>query len=286
MISRREGWLLITPLAVFLVLWLGFPFLTDLVYSLSQVGFTTLRQPRLSGFGNYAAVLHDPAFWQAMGFSLRYAVVETVAQVAAGLGLAVGLAPILSRYRSLLALILLPLMIAPALNGLMYRLMLNDFVGIIPIYLGMLDLSPNLLGPGWVFWTVAAIDALQNVPFTLLLALAGLQAIPPELREAARVDGASAWQEFRRVLLPLLVPVLAIAGLVRFIDSFRVFDHIYVLTGGGPGDATTGISLYIYKAFFAQQHLGLAVAASMILLLLSLVLLLALMRRSLHGARA
>lgn len=286
MIGRDEGWLLIAPLVTFLVLWLGFPFLTDLVYSVSHISFTTLRRPDLSGFGNYVAALNDPAFWHAMGFSLRYAIVETIVQVAVGLALAVALAPILSRYRSLLALILLPLMIAPALNGLMYRLMLNDFVGIIPAYLGMLGLSPDLLGPGWVFVTVAAIDALQNVPFTLLLVLAALQAIPGELHEAARIDGATAWQEFRRVVLPLLVPVLAIAGLIRFIDSFRVFDHIYVLTGGGPGNATTSISLYIYKVFFAQQHLGLATAASMLLLLLSLVLLLALMRFSTAGVRA
>lgn len=286
MIGRREGWLLIAPLGTFLVLWLGFPFLTDLVYSLSQISFTTLRRPDLSGLGNYAAALHDPAFWHAMGFSLRYAVVETIVQVAAGLGLAVALAPILSRHRSLLALILLPLMIAPALNGLMYRLMLNDFVGIIPLYLGMLGLSPNLLGPSWVFVTVAAIDAVQNVPFTVLLVFAALQAIPGDLREAARIDGATAFQEFRSVVLPLLVPLLAIAGLIRFIDSFRVFDHIYVLTGGGPGDATTSISIYIYKAFFAQQHLGLATATSMILLLLSLALLLALARRPIGAARA
>ncbi|HTW28516.1 MAG TPA: sugar ABC transporter permease [Acetobacteraceae bacterium] len=285
-IRRREGWLLIAPLAAFLVLWLGFPFLTDVVYSVSQVGFTTLRQPRLSGFGHYAAVLRDAAFWHAMGFSFRYAAVETVVQVAAGLALAVALAPILSRHRFLLAFILLPLMIAPALNGLMYRLMLNDFVGIIPAYLGMLSLSPDLLSTGWVFVTVAAIDAVQNTPFTVLLVLAALQAIPGELRDAARVDGASAWQEFRRVVLPLLLPVLGIAGLVRFIDSFRVFDHIYVLTGGGPGNETTGISIYIYKAFFQQQQLGLAVAASMILLLLSLAALSLLMHRSLRGAVA
>ncbi len=286
MIGRREGWWLIAPLVAFLALWLGFPFLTDTAYSFSDVSFATLRHPHFAGTRNYAATLADGAFWHAMGFSLRYAVVETVAQLLAGLTLALGLAPLLSRHRFLIAFILLPLMIAPALVGLMYRLMLNEFVGVIPLYLGMLGWSPDLLGPDWVFTTVVLIDALQTTPFTLLLVLAALQAIPGELRDAARVDGASLWQEFRRVTLPLLVPVLGTAGFIRFIDSFRVFDHIYVLTGGGPGDETTGISLYIYKAFFEQQHLGTAVAASMILLLLSLLLLSALMRRTLRGARA
>ncbi len=286
MIRRREARWLIAPLVAFLVLWLGFPFVTDVGYSVSDVAFTTLRRPHFIGLGNYAAALGDAAFWHAMGFSLRYAVVETVVQLAAGLALALGLAPILSRHRFLIAFILLPLMIAPALIGLMYRLLLNEFVGVVPLYLGMLGWSPDLLGPDWVFTTVVLIDALQTTPFTLLLILAALQAIPGELREAARIDGASVWHEFRRVVLPLLVPVLGTAGFIRFIDSFRVFDHIYVLTGGGPGDETTGISLYIYKAFFEQQHLGTAVAASMILLILALLLLSALMRRTLRGAGA
>src|SRR5262249_43476715 len=152
------------------------------------------------------------------------------------------LEPILSRHKALMALVLLPLMISPALMGVMYRLILNEFVGVVPQYLALLDLYPNLLGPDWVFATVVTIDVLQWLPFTLLLLLTGLQSIPPELGEAARTDGASAWQTLRHVTLPLLMPVVAVAALIRFIDSFRVFDHIYVLTGGGPGDRTTSIS--------------------------------------------
>jgi multiple sugar transport system permease protein len=156
---------------------------------------------------------------------------------------------------------------------------------VVPLYLEMLGLTPNLLGPDWVLTTVIVIDVLQWTPFALLLLLTARQTIPGELYDAARADGASAWQTLRRVTLPLLVPAIAIAGFIRFIDSFRVFDHIYVLTGGGPGDQTTSISIYIYKSFFQKQQLGVAVAASMVLLALSLAMLFAIMRFMLRGSR-
>jgi multiple sugar transport system permease protein len=111
-----------------------------------------------------------------------------------------------------------------------------------------------------------------------------LQALPQELLEAATVDGASAWQSFRFVTLPLLIPALVIAGFIRFIDSFRVFDHIFVLTGGGPGTATTSIAIYIYKHFFQADALGPAIAASILLLLLSLIPLVISMRLAVRGA--
>ncbi len=285
MLRRREGWWLIAPLAGFLVLWLGFPLATDIAYSVSRVSFATLRHPSWQGFGNFADTLSDPAFWRAVGFSLRYAVVTASVQLLLGLALAVALEPLLARRPSLMALLLLPMMISPALMGVMYRLLLNEFVGPVPAILDLFGWEPDLLGPDWVFATVVTIDVLQWTPFVLLLLFTALQAIPPELFEAARIDGASAAQQFRHVTLPLLVPALAICAFLRFIDSFRVFDHIYVLTGGGPGDATTGISQYIYRGFFQQQRLGPAVAASLLLLLASLLLLSLAMGRVLRGAR-
>jgi multiple sugar transport system permease protein len=285
-LSRREGFLLVLPLLVFLVLLLGFPILADLVYSFSNVSFINIRTPTLSGLGNYLTTLTDPAFWHALWFSLRYAVVQMVVQVTLALALALAFEDLLTRHRGLIAVLLLPMMIAPALLAVMYRLILNEFVGIVPAYLDMLGFDPNLLGPEWVFVTVSAVDILQWTPFSLLILLTALQTIPGELREAARMDGASGWQQLRHVLLPLLKPAIGIAAFIRFIDSFRVFDHIYVLTGGGPGDETTGISIYIYQMFFQQQQLGTAVAASVILLALSLILVWILMKASFRGSTA
>jgi multiple sugar transport system permease protein len=284
--KRGEGVLLLAPLVLFLILLLGFPFLANLYCSLSKVTFATIRAPQWLGLQNYAAALTDPAFWQAMGFSLRFALIATGAEVLLGLLLALALEPLIARRKFLLAFLLLPMMISPALMGVMYRLNLNEFVGLIPQYLALLRLYPNLLGPEWVMTTVVTIEILQWTPFAFLIMLTALQAIPGELLEAARIDGGSWWQRHRYVLLPLLAPALVVTGFIRFIDSFRVFDHIYVLTGGGPGTLTTSVSIHIYKSFFQQELLGQAGAASMILLALSMALLWLAMRFVLRGAHS
>jgi multiple sugar transport system permease protein len=177
-------------------------------------------------------------------------------------------------------------MISPALIGIMYRLMLNDFVGVVPQYLGMLGIDVELLGPDWVFTTLVVIEILQWIPFALLALLTAYQSIPSELLEAARIDGGGVFAVFRFVTWPIMIPAIAITTFIRFIDSFRVFDHIYVLTGGGPGTLTTSVSLYIYKEFFEQQRIGMAVAASMFLLLGSVLVLRLAMVWVLRGARS
>jgi multiple sugar transport system permease protein len=277
-------YILIAPLVLFVVAMLGYPFVANIIYSLSDVSFQTLRNPRLEGFGNYLETLRDGAFWSALWFSLRFAVVVTVFEVLLGLGLALLLEPLLSKRRFLLAFLLLPMMISPALMGVMYRLILNDFVGIIPQYLKLLGIKISLLAPDWIVFTLMLIEVLQWTPFAFLILFTSLQALPGELTEAAKIDGARSLQILRFITLPMMLPAIAISSFIRFIDSFRVFDHIYVLTGGGPGTLTTSISIYIYKNFFQQERLGEAVAASILLLVMSLVPLWISMRYTLRSS--
>jgi multiple sugar transport system permease protein len=283
-VSKREAWLLLTPLLIFLTLMLGFPIAANVVYSLSTVTFETIRSPALSGFGNYLTAASDPAFHGALLFSLRFALLTAAVELAFGLALALALEPLVARRKWLLAILLLPMMISPALMGVMWRLMLNEFVGIVPQYLGMLGWYPNLLGPGWVVTTLVVIEVLQWTPFAFLILLTALQQIPGEILEASRIDGAGAWQRLRHVLLPLLLPALVITAAIRFIDGFRVFDHIYVLTAGGPGTLTTSASIFIYKSFFQQGDLGEAVAAAMLLLVGTLAVIVLATRLALRGA--
>ena len=277
-------YLLIAPLLLLLLALLGYPLLTNIIYGFSSVTFENLRNPVWYGLGNYTAVIGDEAFWEALGFSLRFAVICTVCQVLIGFALALLFEPLLAKRKPLLALLLLPMMISPALMGIMYRLILDDFVGIVPQYLALAGFSANLLTPPFLVSTLITIEVLQWTPFAFLIFYTGLQGVPGELIEAAKIDGAASPQVLRFVLMPLLIPALAIAGFVRFIDSFRVFDHIYVLTGGGPGNLTTSISIYIYKTFFQQAQLGQAVAASMLLLILSLIPLWISMRYVVRGS--
>jgi multiple sugar transport system permease protein len=283
--ERLSPYLLLVPLLLLLMVLLGFPFFANIFYSFSSLRFETLRSPSWIGIGNYVQVLQDSAFWSALGFSARFAIWASLSQLLIGFALALILEPLLSKYKPLLAFLLLPMMISPVLMGIMYRLILNDFVGVIPQYLSMVGIHVSLLTPPYVIPTLIVIEVLQWTPFAFLIFFTALQTIPGDLVEAAKIDGAAPINIFRFITLPLMVPAIAIAGFIRFIDSFRVFDHIFVLTGGGPGTLTTSISIYIYKSFFQQEQLGQAIAASMLLLILSLGPLYISMRYVLRGAR-
>jgi multiple sugar transport system permease protein len=265
---------LASPLVLFLLVFLGFPTVLDLIYSVSSVRFETLRSPELSGLGNYLAVLADSGFWDAAWFSLRFGVLTALAECLIGLGLAIFLAPLLEKRAWLMAPLMLPLMVAPAMVGLMYRLVLHEFVGPVPYYLYMwFGDSPSFLGADTAFWTLVVVETLQWTPFALLLFYAAYEAIPEEVRQAAAIDGASRWQVLTRIELPLMAPTIAVAVFIRFIDGFRVFDNVYTLVGSGPGGATTSMSIYIYEAFFKQGAIGKAIAASVLLFLASFLVL-------------
>lgn len=274
----RFGWSVLTaPLVLFLLAFLGFPALVNLVYSVSEVNFQTLREPTVSSFGNYADVFRDAAFWQAAGFSLRFGLLTALIECAAGLFLAVFLAPLLAKRSVLLTGLMLPLMVAPALVGLMYRLVLHEFVGPLPYYLmEWTGDSPAFLTPDMAFRTLVAVESLQWTPFAFLLFHVAYGAISQDIRDAASVDGARSWQRLRYVELPLMLPTFAVAFFIRFIDGVRVFDNVYVLTGSGAGGSTQSLSIYIYETFFRQGAIGRAVAASVLLFAVSFLVLYAL----------
>lgn len=271
---------------LFLLAFLGLPTIVNLVYSVSEVGFETLRSPRSAGFGNYAEALGDPGFWRAAWFSLRFGAICAAIQVAAGLGLAIFLAPLLGERPWMVAVLMAPLMVAPALVGLMYRLALHEFVGPVPYYAWeIFGLRPAFLSGAAAFRTLVVVESLQWTPFAFLLFHMAHASIPREIREAAVMDGAGPWALLREVELPLMAPTIAIAAFIRFIDGFRVFDNVYVLVGSGPGGSTTSMSIYIFEAFFRQGDIGRAVAASVLLFLASFALLWALNARGRARAR-
>lgn len=273
-VTRAEGRAYLTPLIGFLLLFLGFPALVNLVYSVSTVGFQNLRSPELSGFGNYLAVVQDRTFWQATFFSFRFGMLTAVAECLIGLFLAIFLAPLLAKRSALMAPLMLPLMVAPAMIGLMYRLVLHEFAGPVPYYLFMwFGDSPAFLDVNNAFKTLVVVETLQWTPFAFLLFYVAYSAIPLDVREAASLDGASAWRILWWIDLPLMMPTLVVAFFIRFIDGFRVFDNVYALTGSGAGGSTTSLSIYIYQAFFKDGSIGKAVAASVVLFIASLAVL-------------
>lgn len=271
---RFENAVLASPLVLFLLAMLGFPVILSLIYGFSETRFETLTQPAFNGLENFRQVAADASFWQAAWFSLRFGVITAVLQCALGLFLAVYLAPLIRKHSWIVAILIIPMVVAPAMIGLMYRLVLHEFVGPLPHYLvALFGSSPSFLSSANVFKTVVAAETLQWTPFAFLLFLTAYEALPKEMREAARVDGTRPWRMFWKIELPLMAPTLFAALFIRFIDGFRVFDNIYTLVGPGPGGATTSMSIYIYETFLRRGEIGKAMAAAILLFLSAFALL-------------
>ena len=273
-VVKRQNAILAAPMVLFLLAILGFPVVLSIIYGFSETTFQTLRAPQFVGLENFHTVINDDDFWKAAWFSLRFAVITALLQCCIGLFLAVYLAPLIRRNGWMVAILIIPMIVAPAMMGLMYRLVLHEFAGPIPHYLwSWFGWSPSFLNAQNVFNTVVVAEALQWTPFAFLLFLTAYQAIPDDMREAATVDGALGWRLFRYIELPLMVPTIFVALFIRFIDGFRVFDNIYTLVGSGPGGSTTSMSIYIYEAFLRQGDIGRALAAAILLFISAFVLL-------------
>ena len=222
---------------------------------------------------NFARLASDDFFLAALAHTLIYSAVALTLEFFLGLGLAVLLDRPLRGRSIFRAVLLIPMMLPPVVVGVVWRLMLNPDFGAINGTLKGVGLKTDALtwtaSPLLAMASVIAVDVWQWTPFMFLVLLAGLQAIPQEPYEAAMIDGASAWQTFRHVTLPLLKPAILIALLLRTMDLLRVFDQIFILTEGGPGFATETVSLYIFRAAFRFFDFGYAAAMSFVLLVVT-----------------
>lgn len=267
--DRALPYLLIAPTVAVLLALSIYP----LVYAI-KVAFQTGSGDSLRWtFANFARIASDNFFLLALFRTLVYSTVALTFEFIIGLGLALLLdRPV--RGRGLFrALLLIPMMLPPVVAGVVWRLMLNPDFGAINGTLKMIGINTENLtwtaSPKLALASVIATDIWQWTPFMFLVLLAGLQAIPQEPYEAARIDGASEWQMFRHLTLPLLRPAILIALLLRTMDLLRVFDQIFILTEGGPGFATETVSLYIFRAAFRFFDFGYAAAMSFVLLIVT-----------------
>lgn len=266
--------LFVLPAILLLLAITIFPLIYTLRLTFVQLELTVSTQEQFVGLQNFVRVLvGDPRFWNAMKNTMLLVVFGVGVQLALGIGLALVLNQMGRSRTALVSLFLIPVMVAPVVAGFQFRMILNDQYG--PLnYLLELVTGGRFRGFAWLadpqvaLFAIMITDVWQWTPFMILIVLAGLQAISPELMEAAEVDGASAWQQFWSITIPLLLPIIVIGILVRFMDTFKLFDIVYQLTGGGPGSSTETIAYYTYLQGFKFFSMGYTAAMAFVQLII------------------
>ncbi|HEY1325778.1 MAG TPA: sugar ABC transporter permease [Casimicrobiaceae bacterium] len=230
------------------------------------------------GLRHFAALPGDPLVRAGLVNTILFALFSVAAEMVLGFMLAVLVSRAIAGRGLYRTIFLLPILIPGIVIGAIWKLMYNPDFGIINQVLAAIGLrGRDWLGDGALaFPSVIVVDVWHWTPFVFVLLLAGIEALPQDTYEAARVDGASAWQELRYVTLPMMLPTLAVTLIFRLVVSFKVFDEVYLLTGGGPGTATEVVSFTIFRRFFTEDRAGYGSAISVIVLfLLALVIVLA-----------
>lgn len=271
--ERLEALGFLAPLLLFLAAFILVPVFGT--FSDSLFRDVTFLPRSFIGLANYRALLHDPAFWQSVRFTLLFVLVSVPIEIILGLVIALVLNEPFPLRWLLRACVLIPWAIPAAVSARVFQLIYNYSYGAANELLALchLPVGPvNWLGSGpGAFAAVVLTDVWKTTPFAAIILLAGLAAIPGDLYAQARMDRARFHQRFFRITLPLLKPVLIVTLLFRTIDALRVFDVIYVLTGGGPGGSTSSLSLFGYQSFSAGDF-GYGSAVSVLLFLLALSL--------------
>jgi len=257
--------LLLLPAAVALAAVAVYPIADGFWLSLRDTSLAT-QDDNFVGLANYAQLAGDAGFWNAWRHTVVFTAVSTALETLIGLGMALVLYESFAGRSVVRAAMLVPWAMPTVVTSKMFGWLFDGQNGVVNWLLrqsGIIRDNINWYGStDYAFSTIVIADVWKTTPFMALLLLAGLQTVPGSLVEAARIDGADAWQIFWHVRLPQLWATLLIAGMFRALDSFRIFDLVYVLTGGGPADSTETLSTLSYKTLFSTLQFGYGSALS------------------------
>jgi len=266
--DRRFGWLMASPSLGILFLVILFPVFWALFTSLHDYTLIAPNFDTFTGAANFTKALGEAEFRHTLWLTGFFVVAVVLLEFALGFLVALMLNSV-ERFKPIYyAILLCPLLMNPVIVGLIWRMFLHPSLGIVNYLLSTIGIDPvNWLGSTSVaLWTIVMVDIWHQVSFMIVLLLAGLSALPKEPYEAARVDGASIWQSFWRITVPLMRPVIIVTLLIRLIFAVKTYDLIYIMTRGGPGVSTDLVSYYIYRTAFVSLNIGEASAMSIILL--------------------
>ena len=275
--ERRYGYLFLLPAAVTIAVVAVYPVINVLILSLTE-RFLALGINNYTGLDNYIKLMTDARFWNALKNTIVFTSISVLLELVIGMAIALFINRPFSAQGFIRAAVLLPWAIPTVVSAKIWAWIFNTDLGILnyALYsLGLINADLNWLGhPVLAMASAIAVDVWKTTPFAALLLLAGLQVIPDDLYRAASVDGATGWQKFRHVTLPHLKPVILIVLLFRTLDAFRVFDAIYILTGGGPANSTETLSIYAYKILFQTLDFGygstIAVSIFVVIMIISI----------------
>ncbi len=287
--DRHFKWLMVAPAIVLILALSIYPLGYSLWVSFVNYDFQ-IPGHAFVGLDNFAQVVADPIARQSLLVTALFTVANVAVEFLLGLGLAVAMTKTFRGRGILMPLIIVPLFISPVIVGQLWSLLVQRPFGplnfLLSEILGHQVTISWLTESPWNYFAIIAADVWQWTPFMFVILLAGLTAIPPELYEAADIDGVNRWQSFWHISLPQLGPLILLCITFRLLDAVKLFDVIFVMTGGGPGTSTYTTSFYLYQIGFQQFHLSQATAGSWIFLILTTVVVALLVRRLLRPVRA
>ena len=268
------------PAIVLLLLLAIFPFVFTIMLAFGRVSLVGGLAIDFGTLRNWSALLADERFWNAARVTVTFVVVSVAIQYVLGLSLALLVNRRLPGITAFRVLFILPMTLTPIAVGYMWRMLFNDSIGPLNDLLARIGLAglPWLSQGRYALASLIAVDVWHWTPFIMILLLAGLQAVPQEVVEAATVDGATAWQRFRLIVFPLLIPTSLAAIVLRALEAAKIVDEVYILTGGGPGTSTESLTLYAYNVGLQGFNLAygatIAIALFLGVLILTVVFLL------------
>jgi raffinose/stachyose/melibiose transport system permease protein len=274
--QRRNAYLMLLPAVVCFVVFIAYPLLNTVRWSFFDASLTNPVR-RFVGAGNYLELFRDPVFWISLRNNIIILVGSVIFQVGTGLLLAAVFDRSVRRGSTFFrTLIFTPVVMSSVAVGLVWQMLLNPQLGVINPLLKLVGIPPPSLGwlgdPTLAIYGVLLVACWQYTGYMMVLLLAGIQSVPGELYEAAILDGASERQSFWYITLPGIRNVLITATLITMIGAFKVFDLVYILTGGGPANASQVLGTYLYNQAFTQARMGYACAIAVVLLLFAMSL--------------
>lgn len=264
--DKALSWLFVMPVIIILLVAAFIPLGWGLYLSFFRYKLNMPSATAFIGFKNYLDIFSDELTIRSLRNNVLFAVLSVSVELVIGVTVAMMLSTDNRFTRGLVSVLMIPMIIAPVAAGTLWRMMLDRTYGVVNYLLSFVGIRPvSWIGdPHIALYTIVLVDCWQFIPFVALLVLSSIKAMPTSFLDAARVDGASPWKVFWRIILPITAPVIIIVAMLRFIDAFKVFDTIFVMTQGGPGNATEMLPTYIYRQGIKFLNIGYSSATAIL----------------------